>query len=94
METDSRDLLALIRTILANERTLLAYTRTALGLLLGGLGLVKFLTHPLLVTLGWLLIVSGVILAGVGVGRFHHSRSHFGHLRLKKPESNGKNIHH
>lgn len=84
METDSRDLLALVRTILANERTLLAYARTALGFFMAGVGLIKFLAHPLLVALGWLLIVFGIILAGVGIGRFHHSRRHFGHLRPKK----------
>ena len=77
----SRDLLALVRTILANERTLLAYARTALGFFMGGIALIKLLAHPLLVTLGWLLIVFSIVLGGVGVGRFYYSRRHFAHLR-------------
>ncbi len=80
----SRDLLALVRTILANERTLLAYARTALGFFMGGIGLIKLLEHPFLIALGWLLIVLGIVLGGVGVRRFYYSRRHFAHLRPER----------
>ena len=83
METGPRDLLALVRTTLANERTVLAYARTALCFFIAGVGLIKFLTHPLLVATGWLLIVFGTVLGGVGVVRFRHSGRHFHHLRKK-----------
>jgi putative membrane protein len=66
-----RDHLALDRTRLANERTLLAYIRTALMLLVAGGTAVKFVgdSHDVVIT-GWLFIVLGAIVGGIGVWRY------------------------
>lgn len=58
-----RDHLAGHRTELANRRTLLAYIRTCLSMLAAGLVFIKFWQHPIVVTLGWVLLpISGLIL--------------------------------
>jgi putative membrane protein len=65
-----RDRLALERTMLANERTLLAYVRTALALIIAGAGVVHFFdTDPALVA-GWLMILIGLAIVGIGVWRY------------------------
>gem|GEM_PF-4944737 len=63
--------LAEIRTILANKRTQLAYFRTALALFAFGMACLKVFTHPLLVTLGVLLIGCGAwtVVEGIVVWR-------------------------
>ncbi len=63
--------LALVRTDLANERTLLAYARTAL--IIGGTGvsLIEFIAEsPLLLGLGWVLVVVGIGVGVIGAARF------------------------
>ena len=70
-----RDHLALDRTRLANERTLLAYLRTSLMLLVAGATAVKFVGEtPSVVVTGWLFIVLGVLVAGIGTWRFEVMR--------------------
>lgn len=63
--------LSIARTILANERTLLSYLRGSLGCLLGGVGLIKFLNHPVFLLGGSALLVISVILFAVGLRRFY-----------------------
>jgi len=62
--------LSITRTILANERTLLSYLRGSVGCLLGGIGLIKFLDHPVYLFSGSVLLVFSVILFVVGLKRF------------------------
>lgn len=50
------EMLALGRTIMANERTLLSFITTWLALLAGGIGLIKFIDHPVVVFIGWVCI--------------------------------------
>jgi len=64
------DALALGRTVLANERTLLAFLRTGVGLSVGGIGVVKFVGHPVIVALGWSAIVLSAPVIIWGVWRF------------------------
>jgi uncharacterized membrane protein YidH (DUF202 family) len=45
---DPANFLAIGRTIMANERTLLAFLRTSPAFFLVGVGLIKFLNHPVL----------------------------------------------
>ncbi|HEX2239512.1 MAG TPA: DUF202 domain-containing protein [Gammaproteobacteria bacterium] len=62
-----RDRFTLERTMLPNERTLLAYARTALALIIAGAGVVHFFdTDPALVA-GWLMILIGLAIVGIGV---------------------------
>jgi len=65
-----RDHLAIDRTVLANERTLLAYFRTALALFAAGASFLQFFKLLWLEFVGYLLIVSGVVLLTVGSRRF------------------------
>jgi len=65
-----RDHLAIDRTVLANERTLLAYFRTALALFAAGASLLQFFKLLWLEVVGYLLIVSGVLLLTIGGKRF------------------------
>ena len=70
-EGTDRDRLAEERTHLANERTLLAYVRTALALVGGGAVLLQlFPSHPSMLVIGWLLVVSGVATCIIGTCRF------------------------
>ncbi|TWU26064.1 DUF202 domain-containing protein [Bythopirellula polymerisocia] len=73
-----RDQLALMRTRMANERTLLAYLRTALMLLATGGTILKLLAETLpLMIVGWLIIVGGITVGGLGVLRFRHFKKHY-----------------
>ena len=65
-----RDHLAIDRTVLANERTLLAYIRTTLALLAAGASFVQFFKLLWLEVIGYLLIVSGLVLVSIGFRRF------------------------
>jgi len=65
-----RDQLAIDRSILANERTLLAYCRTSLAIALTGAGFIKFFAALPLDLLGFVLILSGVVIVTVGFRRF------------------------
>jgi putative membrane protein len=49
---DPADFLAIGRTIMANERTLLAFFRTSLAFLIVGIGLIKYMDHPVLDAIG------------------------------------------
>jgi len=66
--------LAITRTILANERTLLSYLRGSLGCLLGGIGLIKFLDHPIYLLVGSVLLVISAALFVAGIMRFRSTR--------------------
>ncbi|HHJ39293.1 MAG: hypothetical protein AXA67_12205 [Methylothermaceae bacteria B42] len=66
-----RDHLAYERTVLAIERTLLAYLRTGLALLAAGATLIRLFPGDIYFTvLGGAMLVIGLIVNGVGLGRF------------------------
>lgn len=65
-----REFLAIERTKLANERTLLTYIRTALYFLVAGSTLGYVIDSPFWNTMGWPLIITGVVVAILGSLRF------------------------
>jgi putative membrane protein len=65
-----RDKLAIDRTILANERTFLSYIRTALTMFIAGGTVIKLISEPFIIGLGWLSVVIGVVVLYVGILRF------------------------
>ena len=71
---DPANFLAIGRTIMANERTLLAFLRTSLAFFLVGVGLIKFLNHPVLDVIGLIFIVLGGIFLIWGVQRYRQVR--------------------
>ena len=71
---DPANFLAIGRTIMANERTLLAFLRTSLAFFLVGVGLIKFLNHPVLDVIGWIFVVLGGIFLIWGVQRYRQVR--------------------
>ncbi len=71
---DPANFLAIGRTIMANERTLLAFLRTSLAFLLVGIGLIKYLDHPVLDAIGWIFIVLGGIFFIWGIQRYRQVR--------------------
>jgi putative membrane protein len=56
IKCNPNEMLALGRTVMANERTLLSFITTWLALLAGGIGLIKFVDHPIVVFIGWICI--------------------------------------
>jgi putative membrane protein len=71
---DPANFLAIGRTIMANERALLAFLRTSLAFFLVGVGLIKFLDHPVLDVIGWIFVVLGGIFLIWGVQRYRQVR--------------------
>jgi len=69
-----RDELAGRRTFLANERTFMAAIRTALSLLAVGLALSRFFLHPILVVLGWFMVVTSVAVLVFGLYNYIKTR--------------------
>ncbi|MFP4173630.1 MAG: YidH family protein [Candidatus Hydrogenedentota bacterium] len=65
-----RDHLAIERTVLANERTFLAYVRTALTFLAVGGTLLHLFASWAFYVLAAVLLVTGLALLAIGVGRF------------------------
>lgn len=66
-----RDHLAYDRTILANETTLLAYLRTAMALLAAGATLFRLYSDDAFFqVLGIVMLVLGILIAGIGIHRF------------------------
>jgi uncharacterized membrane protein YidH (DUF202 family) len=59
---------------MANERTLLASLRTSLAFFLVGVGLIKFLNHPVLDIIGWIFVVFSGIFLIWGVQRYRKVR--------------------
>ena len=90
-----RDHLAIDRTVLANERTLLAYLRTGLALMLTGTGCIRFFTALAVHAAGYLIILLGIFVSGVGFQRYRKmdekikaARSPGGAVQAGKPEVN------
>lgn len=67
------DALAAERTFLASERTLLAYMRTSLAMLVAGVSGAHFLDEELLVTVGYLLAITSVLVFALGLLRYRRS---------------------
>lgn len=72
---DSREELAVQRTVLANERTLLAFVRTAIALVAAGASSIHFLRGAVLDVLGWALIAAGIATQAIGVVRYRRVRA-------------------
>lgn len=68
-DTETRDRLALERTLLANERTALAYVRTSLAIVGGGVGVLHLYPGDMGRVLGWALVAVGVALLVRGLQR-------------------------
>ena len=79
-----REYLAIERTKLANERSLLTYIRTGLYFLVAGSTLGYVVDSPFWNTMGWPLVIMGVLIGMFGGVRF---------IRLaKKIKESKKNI--
>lgn len=72
---DSREGLAVQRTVLANERTLLAFARTAIALVAAGASSIHFLGGAVFDVLGWALVAARVTVQAVGVVRYRRVRA-------------------
>lgn len=81
--SETRTTLSYTRTMMSAERTLLSFSGTGLSLLAGGVGLVKYVDHPGLQILGYLLIPIGIfvwirgIINYVNVRRLMKKVGHF-----------------
>ena len=64
------DMLSFGRTKMANERTLLSFINTSIGLLASGIGFIKFLEHPVLSAIGWMLIPLSFLFLIWGIKRY------------------------
>jgi putative membrane protein len=80
---DPAILLTIGRTIMANDRTLLAFLRTSLAFCAAGIGLIKYLDHPVFDVIGWIFVVLAGILFIWGAHRHRHVRKV---LRVVTPE--------
>ena len=69
---DPSNLLAFGRTIMANERTLLAFLRTSLVFCATGIGLIKYLDHPIFDAIGYIFILLAGIFLIWGIHRYGH----------------------
>ena len=71
----TKEELAVHRTKLANERTLLSYIRTSLVFFAGGATLLKIASGDVFfMTVAWLLLASGTVLAILGLYLFRKNR--------------------
>jgi putative membrane protein len=68
---------------MANDRTLLAFLRTSLTFCAAGIGLIKFLDHPVFGVIGWLFIVLAGISLIWGIYRYRHVKKV---LRMVTPQ--------
>jgi len=66
------DMLALGRTLMANERTLMGYIRTAVGFLAGGVGIIMYFKHPVLVAIGFVLVIASLVIITVGFKNYRN----------------------
>lgn len=73
-DTTLRDHLAVQRTALANERTFLAFIRTAIALVAAGASSIHFLEGTAVDVLGWAFVAAGVVVFGIGLGRYRRVR--------------------
>jgi putative membrane protein len=66
------DMLAFGRTLMANERTLLGYIRTAVGFLAGGVGIIMYFKHPILVAIGFVLVIGSLVIITLGIKNYRN----------------------
>jgi putative membrane protein len=71
---DPFNFLSIGSTIMANERTLLAFLRTSITFFVAGIGMIKYLDHPVLDAIGWFFIVLAGIFFIWGVHRYRYTR--------------------
>ncbi len=71
---DPANFLIIGRTIMANERTLLAFLRTSMTFSIAGVGMIKYLDHPVLDAIGWIFVVLAGIFLIWGVHRYRYVR--------------------
>ena len=71
---DPANFLAIGSTSMANERTLLAFIRTSMTFVIMGIGMIKYLAHPVFDAIGWICVVIAGILLIWGVYRYRRVR--------------------
>ena len=76
--------LAAGRTIMANDRTLLAFLRTSLTFLVVGIGLIEYVDHPIIDTIGWILILLTGVFLTWGIRRYRCAK------KILKQEAHSK----
>ena len=89
---DPVNLLANGRTFMANERTLLAFLRTFMAFFIAGIGLIKYLDHPVFAEIGWIFIVLDGIFLIWGVRRYRHVRKVLREVTLEDQQSAEKEM--
>lgn len=89
---DTFDFLSIGSTIMANERTLLAFLRTSITFFVAGIGMVKYLDHPVLDAIGWFFVVLAGIFFIWGVHRYRYARKELKKVTSKVQQSAGKEM--
>jgi len=89
---DPSNFLSIGSTIMANERTLLAFLRTFITFFVAGIGMIKYLDHPVLDAIGWIFVVLSGIFLVWGVHRYRHSRKALKEFTPEVQQSAGKEI--
>jgi len=89
---DPSDFLTIGRTIMANERTLLAFLRTSMAFFIAGIGLIKYLDHPVFDAIGSVFFVLAGIFLIWGVHRYRHVRKVLREVTLEDQQSAEKEM--
>ena len=89
---DPSNLLTIGRTIMANERTVLAFLRTSMTFFIAGIGLIKYLDHPVFDAIGWIFFVLAGIFLIWGVHRYRHVRKVLREVTLEDQQSAEKEM--
>ena len=89
---DPSDFLTIGRTIMANERTLLAFLRTSMAFFIAGIGLIKYLDHPVFDAIGSVFFVLAGIFLTWGVHRYRHVRKVLREVTLEDQQSAEKEM--
>jgi len=89
---DPSDFLTIGRTIMANERTLLAFLRTSMAFFIAGIGLIKYLDHPVFDAIGSIFFVLAGIFLIWGVHRYRHVRKVLREVTLEDQQSAEKEM--
>ena len=89
---DPFNFLSIGSTIMANERTLLALLRTSITFFVAGIGMIKYLDHPILDAIGWFFVVLPGIFFFWGVHRYRYARKVLKQVTPQDQQSAGKEM--